>query len=426
MSHLTRRIPVHAPGLRGRDYVPYLASAFRYSADDKLRLESVWSEFLGPGVRVPTPTGRHALWYFLEMQQLRPGDEVLVAAYNFYVVVQLLVQKGLVPVFVDIEPDTLCMSADDLLAKVSDRSRLVLVTHMFGIPADLTRIRDICDRHDLLLFEDCAHAVGTRHQGAQVGQAGDGALFSFGIQKLLTTFGGGMLNLPKHTEPPPLPEHRVNPLESTGDTAARVLSAFVMEPRLGGFIVPLVMTGARFLSFCGSGGLLNTLAPARNNPAYRFSANRRAPFKPFMKRMMVLQLQRIRGEIERRRSIVHSVKAALSGVEEVGLLSEDKHGYYNGAYFGIFVPDAEGLSAYLERRRVGSSSHEFLDCSRLEQFAEFRRECPNAQAADRHLLRLPSYASIREFEKERIVEAIRDYFRQSRTHTRPQLQGAES
>jgi dTDP-4-amino-4,6-dideoxygalactose transaminase len=360
------------------------------------------------------------------MQQLQPGDEVLVAAYNFYVVVQLLVQKGLVPVFVDIEPDTLCMSADDLLDKTGDRSRLVLVTHMFGISADLTRIRDICAQQGLLLFEDCAHAVGTRHQEVQVGQAGDGALFSFGIQKLLTTFGGGMLNFPKYTKPPPLPTHRVNPLASIGDTAARALSAFVMEPRLGGFMVPLVMKIARFLSFFGGGGLLNTLAPARNNPTYHFSANCRAPFKPFMKRMMVLQLQRIRGEIERRRSIVHSMKAALSGVKEVGLLSEDKHGYHNGAYFGVYVPDSEELSAYLERRRVGSTPREFLDCSQLQQFAQFRRECPNAQAADRHLLRLPSYASIREFEKERIVDSIRDYFRNSRTHMLSQFPGTES
>ena len=76
---------------------------------------------------------------------------ILIAAYNYYVVVRLLIQKGMRCVFVDIDPTTLTIDPDDLARKITPASKLVVVTHMFGIPADLETIKRICDDHGLLI-----------------------------------------------------------------------------------------------------------------------------------------------------------------------------------------------------------------------------------------------------------------------------------
>ncbi|HKP76838.1 MAG TPA: DegT/DnrJ/EryC1/StrS family aminotransferase, partial [Longimicrobiaceae bacterium] len=114
-----------------------LAAPFRGRAYRKIALGQAWGGRLDR-VLLPTPTGRHALWYFLELcrDRLAPGDEVVVAGYNFYVVVRVLLQWGLKPVFADVEPGTLCLDPEALAARTTGRTRMVVVTHMFGHPAD--------------------------------------------------------------------------------------------------------------------------------------------------------------------------------------------------------------------------------------------------------------------------------------------------
>ena len=98
------------------------------------------------------------------------------------------------PIFVDVDPKTLCMDKNDLASKITSKSRLVVATHMYGHPANMTAIQAICREEKILLFEDCAHGVGSTHDGRSVGSFGDAALFSFGINKLVSALGGGCLS----------------------------------------------------------------------------------------------------------------------------------------------------------------------------------------------------------------------------------------
>lgn len=403
-------IPKHVPCLQAKDYAPYLTSGFQTS---QLTMPQVWGHLFKRQGLFPTPTGRYALWYFLELVDLQPGDEVLVGAYNFYVIVRLLLQKGLKPVFVDIDPQTLSMDAVDLARKITPRSRLVIVTHMFGHPANLAAITPLCQEKQLLLFEDCAHGVGTLAQTAtgeleQVGQAGAGALFSFGIEKLVTSFGGGMLvladDLAARYQPP---QHEVPALRSFQDTLSRVLIASCMHPRLyGGSIYRVAKFGDRRLPM-----LQHIIAPAKDNPHYRFVAESRAPFKPFMLRMHQLQLARLTENINRRRAIVQAIKARLAHIEEIGLLHEDEHGRSNGAYFGLYAPDPGALAQDLETHGIDSNPQEYYDCTRLAQFMDYATPCPHADYASHHLLRLPSYPWLSDREVDTIATTIAAFFK---------------
>ena len=401
-----RILPKHAPALAWGDYWTYLSSVSGPHLDQGEPLERVWRPLIGSLRIAPTPTGRHALWAFLEAADLRAGDEVLVSAYNFYIIVRLLIQRGLVPVFVDIEPDTLCMDPDDLARKLTPRSRMVLVTHLFGHPADLDRIRRICQERNLLLFEDCAHAVGTRCGADHAGSRSDGALFSFGIYKLVTAFGGGMLATRDAAaarvrfEPP----HRaLRGPASWCDTDIRAAIAALLHPRWYGWLLhPALQMAKR-----RAPQLYHLVEPSGDDPAYRFEVGNRAPFKPYMTRLLERQLGRLEEQITRRREIIRSIAARVADCEGIRPLDGDRYGRSNGAYFGLYVFDPEAAAASLEAQGIVADPHEYYDCSALPQFAAHRARCPRAQYAQAHLLRVPNFPSLTEADVDRIAAALR-------------------
>lgn len=403
-------IPKHNSCLYASDYLPYLTQNLIAHPPLVDGLREVWGKKLPESRLYPTPTGRHALWYFLEMIDLQPSDEVLVASYNFYVIVRLLLQMGLKPVFVDIDPDTLCMDAEDLAKKITPNSRLVVVTHMFGNPANLKTIRPICIENNLLLFEDCAHAVGTLCKDKQVGQFGDGALFSFGVQKLVNSFGGGLLLLSNnHDFDFDLPPHSVPRVASFVSTFFRALISFLSHPYLYG---PTLHSAQKAFTHWEKKlpGLNAIIDPGKDNPNYRFRSSERSPYKSFMSTMHRSQLERLDENIARRRQIVSKIKTELSGINEINLLNEDKYGRSNNLYFGIYVSDPYSLAEYLEKHGIESSPQEYYDCASLQQFTEFAAPSENSLYASRHLLRLPSYPWLRDEDVDHISSSINSWF----------------
>lgn len=405
-----KTIPKHSSCFCPADYAPYFGSLFRHGCGPTT-LENVWKHLLPDRRLFATPSGRHALWYFLTLANLQPGDEVLVPAYNFYAIVRLLEQKGLVPVFVDIEPDTLCLDPQDLAARITSRSRLVIVCHMFGHPADLSSVMTICQRHNLLLFEDCAHAIGTWCQQKHVGQAGDGALFSFGIMKLLNTFGGGMLTLSEHWaaayQDPVYPGSAIS---SFFRTFSRVLLSFLMTPRVYGWFLHPMTRLTSMLAEAGWSSLYSVVPSTRHLSLYTFTLASRAPFKPFMLPMCERQLVHLEENIAQRKTCVDAIKADLLSIDEIGLLNEDRHGCANRSYFGIYVPDPEALAGHLEQCGIATCAHEFNNCAALPQFAAYQTNCPHAHYAAAHLLRLPSYPELSNSQVRQIVTAIKTFF----------------
>lgn len=97
-----------------------------------------------------------------------------------------------VPRFADVNYDTYNMDPDSLEANVTERTKAVIVTHLWGLPAEIDKIRDICKKHNLFLIEDCAHAIGTYWKGRHTGTFGDLGVFSFQEYKQLSTGDGGM------------------------------------------------------------------------------------------------------------------------------------------------------------------------------------------------------------------------------------------
>ena len=123
---------------------------------------------------------------------LRPGDEVIVPALSWSTTVWPLIQMGLVPVVVDIDPATLNIDPNEIEAAIGPKTRGVMIVHVYGNPCDMSAIMDICARRSLILVEDCCEALGATYRNKAVGAFGRMGTFSFYFSHHMTTLEGGI------------------------------------------------------------------------------------------------------------------------------------------------------------------------------------------------------------------------------------------
>ena len=124
---------------------------------------------------------------------LGPGDEILCPTYTFLATVTPVFQCYAKPVLCDCEEDTGNIYPEDIEKKITEKTKALVITHMWGHPCDMDKILDICKKHNLFLIEDCSHSHGSTYKGKKVGTFGDVGCFSFQANKIVTGGCAGVM-----------------------------------------------------------------------------------------------------------------------------------------------------------------------------------------------------------------------------------------
>lgn len=164
-------------------------------------LEEEFASYCGARYGVAVNSGTSALHLALLAAGIQPGDEVITAPFTFYATVAAIGYVGATPVFVDIDAATFNINPSRIEAAITERTRAILLVHLYGQCADMDPILDIARRHKLIVIEDAAQAHGAEYRGRRAGSMGDIGCFSFYPTKNLGAAGeGGMLttNNPEH------------------------------------------------------------------------------------------------------------------------------------------------------------------------------------------------------------------------------------
>ncbi|MFZ3073515.1 MAG: aminotransferase class I/II-fold pyridoxal phosphate-dependent enzyme [Minisyncoccales bacterium] len=161
-------------------------------------LETEFKKYLGVKHAYSFNSGRSSLMAVLDALELPKGSQVLLQAFTCNAAANPIRWAGLEPVFVDCDQNY-NLSVEDLKKKITKKSRAVMVQHTFGFPADMDEIKEICDKNNLILIEDCAHSLGAEYGSAgspqamrKIGTFGKAAFFSFGRDKMISCVYGGM------------------------------------------------------------------------------------------------------------------------------------------------------------------------------------------------------------------------------------------
>ena len=153
--------------------------------------EQKFCQFTGCREAVALSSATAGMHLLLKALEIGPGDEVITPSMTWVSTVNLIVLAGAVPVFVDVDADTLLVSVDSIRERITDRTRLIIPVHFGGIPVDLDSIRQLASDRNIFLAEDSAHALGTEYKQEPIGQNGT-SVFSFHPIKNITTGEGGM------------------------------------------------------------------------------------------------------------------------------------------------------------------------------------------------------------------------------------------
>ncbi len=151
------------------------------------------ADYVGAKYAVAVSNGTAALHVACLAAGIGAGDEVVTTPITFAASANCVLYCGGTPVFADIDPDTYNISPVELERKITSRTKAIIPVHYTGQPCDMDAILEIAHKHDLLVIEDGAHALGASYKGKKIGSIADMTCFSFHPVKPVTTGEGGMI-----------------------------------------------------------------------------------------------------------------------------------------------------------------------------------------------------------------------------------------
>jgi perosamine synthetase len=193
---MSLRIPLAKPEITDSDrqavldvlHTPHLSMGPKV-----LEFEQAICDYTGSRYAVAVNSGTSALHIAVRALGLEPGAEVILPSFTFSALLNVILQEGLRPKFVDVDPKTYNTTPDGIAAAITSETRLILAVHTFGLPVDSQKLRDIAEKHHLDLIEDACEALGAEIHGHKAGTFGKAGLFAFYPNKQITTGEGGML-----------------------------------------------------------------------------------------------------------------------------------------------------------------------------------------------------------------------------------------
>jgi dTDP-4-amino-4,6-dideoxygalactose transaminase len=374
------RIPFNRPSLVGRE-LEYIQDAL---ARSQLAGDGHFTQLCNR--LICRKTGAHgallthsctaALEMAAILADLKPGDEVIMPSFTFVSTANAVVLRGGVPVFVDIEPDTLNIAPERVEAAITPSTRGITAVHYAGVVAEMDRLSEIARAHNLVLVEDAAQAYGSTYKGRQAGSLGDMAAFSFHETKNIISGEGGALVLNR----PELME-RAEIIREKGTNRSRYFRGQVDK-------YSWVDLGSSFLP----GELVAAFLAAQLEEEERIRATRLALWRQY-----------------------DEAFRPLAAKGRVGVPHIPDHSTTNGHIYFLLLRDLKDRAAFIVHMQEASISTPFhyvpLHNSQAGlKFGNTPFPVPVTEKVSDRLVRLPSFFSLGN-SIERVIERARDYFR---------------
>lgn len=190
-------IPVNVPLLNGNEkkYLEECIDSGWISSEGPFvsRFENEFSKYVGKDYGIAVSNGSAALDVAIKALNFEKGSEVICPTFTIISPVQSLISQGLVPVLVDSNEDTWNMDVHQIEAKITSKTKAILVVHIYGLPVDMSPILQLAKKYNLKIIEDAAEMHGQTYNGKKCGAFGDVSIFSFYPNKHITTGEGGMI-----------------------------------------------------------------------------------------------------------------------------------------------------------------------------------------------------------------------------------------
>ena len=347
------------------------------------RFEERLKPFVGARNVVAVSRGTAALHLAIDALDLEPGAEVLVPSITFVGSIQAIRAAGAIPVFCEVEPQTLNIDVDDAISRITPRTRVIMPVHYAGLPCDMNRIEDMARDRGLRIIEDAAHAFGSSYEGRKIGSIGDMTCFSFDPIKTITCGDGGAV------------------ATDDDDLAFRIARRRVL--------------GIHRDAVAGS--------PQHDEWQYEvISHGYRYHLCDVNAAIGLAQLDRFPGMLARRVALARRYDEKLAGIPNLVQLRRDLVNTCPWAYVvRVTGGRRDALKRHLESKDI-LTLLQFIPNHMQPAFSEWSRPLPITESLFGEFLSLPFYADLTDAEVDCVASAVRGYLETDAESGRPMVE----
>lgn len=334
-------------------------------------LEARFAHYVGAAHAVSLNSCSAALLLALKTLDVA-GGEVITTPLTFVSTNHAILQNQATPVFCDIDPQTLNIDPKAIAARITPRTRAIMVVHFTGHPCDMDAILALANSHGLPVVEDAAHACGARYKDRMIGGLGTLTCFSFDARKNLSTGDGGIL--------------------TTND--------------------PALADRARKLRWMGiSRGTYDRFR--KNGTARRWEYEvGELGYKCYMNDLNaaigLVQLGKLESANAQRREIFLQYERAFAALDWLQTPTEQAEVRSAMHAYVARTPQRDGLIDHLEQRGIDAGVH-YKPCHLFDVYRPYRTELPVTDALWPQLITLPMFPSMTQSELEHVITAVRDF-----------------
>jgi perosamine synthetase len=372
--------------------------------------EQAFAQQVGVKFAFSFASGRVALYALLRSIALQDGDEVLLQVPTHIVVPNAIRFAGATPVYVDCHLDTYNMDLSQVEAKITARTKVLLIQHTYGIPIEMDDVLNLATKHNLIVIEDCVHALGATYRGKQIGSFGNAAFFSTEETKIISSTMGGMAVTDDPEIARGLQAIQAKCAWPDKKLVARYLIKLVVyhlftHPYLHPLTHPIYMylrQNPRTHLAPGATDKAETMGQKPQNYLQRLS-NGQAE-------IALRQLIRLEKNLNHRRKIARMLKYRL-----------DMRGFHtpkipigaNPSYvrYPLMVSDRSiAVSATKGQVILGQWFDSVLEESTSPEYGDYQKgSCPMAELAAEHLVNLPTHTRFHERDIDPIISSLLPY-----------------
>lgn len=338
--------------------------------------ERAVAEYVGAKYAVAVNSGTAALHCAMSALGISDGDEVIVPAITFAATANCVVFQGGIPIFVDVDPETLLIDPESVLNNITKKTKAIIAVDYAGQPCDYKQLRDIAAKYNLKLVADSCHAIGSEYNNQRTGSLTDMTVFSFHPVKHITTGEGGMITTNNNSYDKRIRSFRNHGI-STDHHQRKDKATWFYE-----------MTDIGY--------------------NYRIT--------DFQCALGLSQLNKLPGFIKKRQYLAAAYDKSIKEVNGITPLKKNQglsHAYHlyvvqiDKCSFGT---DRDDTFAYLRKHNVGVNVHYIpvhLHPYYQKNFSTKPEQCPNAERAYHNILSLPMHPALKTGDIEHIISLLK-------------------
>lgn len=353
-------------------------------------------------------SGRQALYDVLRSYEIQKGDEVIIQAFTCIAVPEPILWVGATPVYVDIAKDSYSMDVEDFKKKITGKTKAVIIQHTFGIPGPIKEILAIAKEHNIIVIEDCAHALGATMDGKMVGTFGDAAILSFGRDKCISSvFGGAIITRDKNRA------HALHKMQASRPLPPRtwvaqqlfhvVFFSAILPIYFWHSLGKVLLVGAQKLH-------LLSRAVAYEERVGKRPVHMQYAYSPALALLLLKQLEKLSTMNVRRQTIVKRYCTELKGFAQP-LVKDETVPSWLRYPLRVGSPKEILLDARSQEMLLGDWYDAPLvpGSANFENFKYIQGSCPRAEEAAKRIINLPTYPTLTDTQVTKIIAFMNTY-----------------